>query len=654
MPHPHTSHPTLTKSCTACRLSKCRCENELGLAACKRCERLGLRCIFVTTKRGQPNKKRDIARLGAAVRALLRDEGAIPPTTPTPGHYTELEVALEAVKSAASSCLQRRLPTGHQDEVQNMLAESIRNLELVTAWSHRDASAHTESPAARTESAPDTCDGRLALSGVLCEVCAEAWEVGRGTTTLPPSDELPPELPPLSVALVCSGDDWMDVLHDSPVSVDQTSSAAGSSADHQAQTARPSSPRARPLDVCSGESAPSPSFPPPPAFQPRATRSFVGTLASALEPLQPEDGASVDPIMPMLHHAHQPVPAGICSWWRHAQQESQTMFQQGHYESDPPLGVERMVLPTRAGNGLAPVLEPLDHWHRSPVGCQSITFPAAASGSHISAFPMASAVPLGAPMRSNGTFGGALMPQSLPPSPPQQPDSSSMGVAATCACTGAGEAAYRPSIFKMLLPNSVEIPLFTYAGAVSMLSFDCALAIVLAGIAGVTVATCFGISMGSIAFGSVALIEALGFFVIVAAARSRRWTPASAASMWHLLMFAFAPLQCTLDLMSSTDELRAVLGRIDDDIVLSLAIQLTCFVSGVVHSLLPKTSVSQKLVFGATSALTLAGGVLVSEYKLGSHTLLASHYVHRFILPFLFGWTLSPGLRREPVPQSFN
>ena len=131
----------------------------------------------------------------------------------------------------------------------------------------------------------------------------------------------------------------MDILHDSPVLVDQSSGAAGSSADHQTQTTRPSSPRARPLDVCSGESAPSPSF--PPAFQPRAARSFVGTLASALEPLQPEDGASVDPIMPMLHHAHQPVPAGICSWWRHAQQESQTMLQQGHYESHPPLGVER-------------------------------------------------------------------------------------------------------------------------------------------------------------------------------------------------------------------------------------------------------------------------------------------------------------------------
>lgn len=68
--------PTLTKSCLACRTSKVKCELAEGCAgtdACKRCERLGLQCIFEESKRGRPCKNRNVARLGPAVRALLRE-----------------------------------------------------------------------------------------------------------------------------------------------------------------------------------------------------------------------------------------------------------------------------------------------------------------------------------------------------------------------------------------------------------------------------------------------------------------------------------------------------------------------------------------------------------------------------------------------------
>ena len=64
---------TLTKSCLGCRTSKVKCElTEEHSLSCKRCNRLGLSCVFEESKRGQPSKKRDIARLGPAVRALLR------------------------------------------------------------------------------------------------------------------------------------------------------------------------------------------------------------------------------------------------------------------------------------------------------------------------------------------------------------------------------------------------------------------------------------------------------------------------------------------------------------------------------------------------------------------------------------------------------
>lgn len=62
----------MAKNCTACRSSKVRCALDDESGKCSRCVRLGLECIFVQSKRGQGCVKRDQARLGPVVRALLR------------------------------------------------------------------------------------------------------------------------------------------------------------------------------------------------------------------------------------------------------------------------------------------------------------------------------------------------------------------------------------------------------------------------------------------------------------------------------------------------------------------------------------------------------------------------------------------------------
>lgn len=58
-------------SCQACRLSKVKCEQQAS-GSCARCARLGLACHFKPSNRGKHNVRRDVARLGPAVRALLK------------------------------------------------------------------------------------------------------------------------------------------------------------------------------------------------------------------------------------------------------------------------------------------------------------------------------------------------------------------------------------------------------------------------------------------------------------------------------------------------------------------------------------------------------------------------------------------------------
>lgn len=62
--------------CQACRLSKVKCVHSGNGTDCTRCLRLGLTCIWKLSNRGKANARRDVARLGPAVRALLKDPGA--------------------------------------------------------------------------------------------------------------------------------------------------------------------------------------------------------------------------------------------------------------------------------------------------------------------------------------------------------------------------------------------------------------------------------------------------------------------------------------------------------------------------------------------------------------------------------------------------
>lgn len=70
-------------TCLACRLSKVKCERHPGDVACTRCDRLGLVCTSSgVKKRGAQNVKRDVARLGPAVRSLLANGAGVEASTP--------------------------------------------------------------------------------------------------------------------------------------------------------------------------------------------------------------------------------------------------------------------------------------------------------------------------------------------------------------------------------------------------------------------------------------------------------------------------------------------------------------------------------------------------------------------------------------------
>ncbi len=67
--------PRAPHACTACRLSKVRCDKGNSIERCSRCARLGLLCQLTgVSKRGAKNVSRDIARLGPAVRGLLQTD----------------------------------------------------------------------------------------------------------------------------------------------------------------------------------------------------------------------------------------------------------------------------------------------------------------------------------------------------------------------------------------------------------------------------------------------------------------------------------------------------------------------------------------------------------------------------------------------------
>jgi hypothetical protein len=102
----HKKPPSLTKSCVACRTSKVKCEaseEEGGL--CRRCDRLGLHCIFEESKRGRPCRNRNVARLGPSVRALLRTTVPLPSSeAPAETGSAHLKSQMEETRGAPDDC----------------------------------------------------------------------------------------------------------------------------------------------------------------------------------------------------------------------------------------------------------------------------------------------------------------------------------------------------------------------------------------------------------------------------------------------------------------------------------------------------------------------------------------------------------------------
>ena len=119
----------MAKSCMACRASKVRCQVEDEAEACTRCARLALQCIFVESRRGQPNAKRDQARLGPAARALLRATGG--------GNGAEAKVVLEKeIERTRAADHEAFCWNGH--ECQRKMVQSISSadgkLALLKHW----------------------------------------------------------------------------------------------------------------------------------------------------------------------------------------------------------------------------------------------------------------------------------------------------------------------------------------------------------------------------------------------------------------------------------------------------------------------------------------------------------------------------------------
>jgi len=116
-------------SCQACRLSKVKCEARAG-TSCVRCSRLGLTCQFKASNRGRPNVRRDVARLGPAVRALLK---ATQPEDGSQAKQLETELARTREPDVDTCILSWR---GH--DCQQMMVEAIGNREgqiaLIKHW----------------------------------------------------------------------------------------------------------------------------------------------------------------------------------------------------------------------------------------------------------------------------------------------------------------------------------------------------------------------------------------------------------------------------------------------------------------------------------------------------------------------------------------
>jgi len=117
--------PPAKIACKGCRLSKLKCDLDIvDTGTCSRCARLGLHC-FPTgpSKRGRPNKRRDVSRLGPEVRKLLKTSTG----TLTSGH-TALEPAVhQPTADAAVSSTHILVDKMHRTPERTCEAEAIIN-----------------------------------------------------------------------------------------------------------------------------------------------------------------------------------------------------------------------------------------------------------------------------------------------------------------------------------------------------------------------------------------------------------------------------------------------------------------------------------------------------------------------------------------------
>eukprot|EP00962_Isochrysis_galbana_P005173 scaffold1414_cov102-Isochrysis_galbana.AAC.2 len=121
-------------TCLACRLSKVKCERHPGDVACTRCDRLGLVCTSSgVKKRGAQNVKRDVARLGPAVRSLLANgagiEASMPASALTCASYRFDGAPVEWCGPRCPAMLMSQIesPIGRQALLQHWICIALRS-----------------------------------------------------------------------------------------------------------------------------------------------------------------------------------------------------------------------------------------------------------------------------------------------------------------------------------------------------------------------------------------------------------------------------------------------------------------------------------------------------------------------------------------------
>ena len=276
------SKPTpLAKSCMACRVSKLKCIVAVGESACARCERLGLHCIFQESKRGRPNKNRDIVRLGPKVSALLKKPNEAIPHSLNPyvdssvspvetdavsesgsthsgdalrvgggsggaedggGALEGLKRALQLVGDTAQRLLGHSTSShGQRAFVEQVLRRNQQELDAVQRWGRDDA-----------PSGPPT----TACGGIRC-ACAVPASIAAATAIAPSSTlrSAPARPAPMQVA---REDDWADFCSDDVLAVLSTLEEGSSTTLVQQVPAATTSASAMAVDAVAVRQPPTP------------------------------------------------------------------------------------------------------------------------------------------------------------------------------------------------------------------------------------------------------------------------------------------------------------------------------------------------------------------------------------------------------------